>query len=267
GLAEDVRYYGQWMRDEAFKRIGHLYPKVNLPQEYGAQKNKQNIDLSAGDQFRLEELKKSNYAGEIFFINTENQLAKYSQIGGIEIISTPSLRAAGPIKNYLDLVNTFEAKRFVFLEDTVMLNIQAPDFAMNDESYFVLRYDLLGDAEPVDKKLPFSGANLQLIQEEIFLVEDDAVDPERASNFRLYYYEVGPQKATLVGEFEFQKLNHQDLEKEVTYLLMALSPKVEMKQRQQLVAAYIEEAYGHPLGADFINWFQRIDRKVQKERE
>lgn len=37
GLAEDVRYYGQWMRDEAFKRIGHLYPKVNLPQEYGEQ--------------------------------------------------------------------------------------------------------------------------------------------------------------------------------------------------------------------------------------
>lgn len=35
GLAEDVRYYGQWMRDEAFKRIGHLYPKVKLPQEYG----------------------------------------------------------------------------------------------------------------------------------------------------------------------------------------------------------------------------------------
>jgi len=28
GLAEDVRYYGQWMRDEAFRRIGHLYPKV-----------------------------------------------------------------------------------------------------------------------------------------------------------------------------------------------------------------------------------------------
>ena len=27
GLAEDVRYYGQWMRDEAEKRIGHLYPK------------------------------------------------------------------------------------------------------------------------------------------------------------------------------------------------------------------------------------------------
>ena len=28
GLAEDVRYYGQWMRDEAFKRIGHLYPQI-----------------------------------------------------------------------------------------------------------------------------------------------------------------------------------------------------------------------------------------------
>lgn len=31
GLAEDVRYYGQWMRDEAQRRIGHLYPKVKHP--------------------------------------------------------------------------------------------------------------------------------------------------------------------------------------------------------------------------------------------
>jgi putative DNA methylase len=31
GLANDVRYYGQWMRDEAERRIGHLYPKVTLP--------------------------------------------------------------------------------------------------------------------------------------------------------------------------------------------------------------------------------------------
>jgi putative DNA methylase len=33
GLAEDVRYYGQWMRDEAEKRIGHLYPKVEITPE------------------------------------------------------------------------------------------------------------------------------------------------------------------------------------------------------------------------------------------
>ncbi|EQD70736.1 hypothetical protein B1A_06151, partial [mine drainage metagenome] len=33
GLAEDVRYYGQWMRDEAEKRIGHLYPKIAITPE------------------------------------------------------------------------------------------------------------------------------------------------------------------------------------------------------------------------------------------
>jgi len=32
-LAEDVRYYGQWMRDEAEKRIGHLYPKIEITGE------------------------------------------------------------------------------------------------------------------------------------------------------------------------------------------------------------------------------------------
>ena len=30
GLAEDVRRYGAWMRDEAEQRIGHLYPKATL---------------------------------------------------------------------------------------------------------------------------------------------------------------------------------------------------------------------------------------------
>lgn len=38
GLAEDVRRYGTWMRDEAFKRIGHLYPQVDLPQVHGGGK-------------------------------------------------------------------------------------------------------------------------------------------------------------------------------------------------------------------------------------
>ena len=33
GLAEDVRRYGHWMRKEAEKRIGHLYPKVKITQE------------------------------------------------------------------------------------------------------------------------------------------------------------------------------------------------------------------------------------------
>ena len=33
GLAEDVRYYGQWMRDQAEKRIGHLYPKVEITEK------------------------------------------------------------------------------------------------------------------------------------------------------------------------------------------------------------------------------------------
>ena len=35
GLAEDVRYYGEWMKQQAFKKIGHLYPKVKVPAAQG----------------------------------------------------------------------------------------------------------------------------------------------------------------------------------------------------------------------------------------
>lgn len=30
GLAEDVRYYGHWMREQAEQKIGHLYPKIRI---------------------------------------------------------------------------------------------------------------------------------------------------------------------------------------------------------------------------------------------
>jgi putative DNA methylase len=49
GLAEDVRRYGQWMRDEAEKRIGHLYPKVKIT----AEMVKERPDL---EQYEGEEL-------------------------------------------------------------------------------------------------------------------------------------------------------------------------------------------------------------------
>lgn len=35
GLAADVKYYGTWMKEEAARRIGHLYPKVKVPAELG----------------------------------------------------------------------------------------------------------------------------------------------------------------------------------------------------------------------------------------
>ena len=35
GLADDIQLLWKWMRDEAERRIGHLYPKVTLPKEYG----------------------------------------------------------------------------------------------------------------------------------------------------------------------------------------------------------------------------------------
>lgn len=35
GLAEDVRYYGEWMKKQAFQKIGHLYPNVKVPASQG----------------------------------------------------------------------------------------------------------------------------------------------------------------------------------------------------------------------------------------
>ncbi|MDI9331682.1 MAG: DUF1156 domain-containing protein [Alphaproteobacteria bacterium] len=40
GIAEDVRRYAEWMRDEAFSRIGNFYPEIQLPKDQGGVKSK-----------------------------------------------------------------------------------------------------------------------------------------------------------------------------------------------------------------------------------
>ena len=51
GLAEDVRWYGQWMRDEAERRIGHLYPKVRVTEEMAAARP--DLDRYAGRELTV----------------------------------------------------------------------------------------------------------------------------------------------------------------------------------------------------------------------
>ena len=46
GLAEDVRYYGKWMRREAEKRIGHLYPPVESDSRNGQRATRPESNMS-----------------------------------------------------------------------------------------------------------------------------------------------------------------------------------------------------------------------------
>jgi putative DNA methylase len=54
GLAADVRYYGEWMRDRAWERIGHLYPKVRITTELSAElPNLRQQGFRAGDELTV----------------------------------------------------------------------------------------------------------------------------------------------------------------------------------------------------------------------
>jgi len=51
GLADDVRYYGKWMRNQAEKRIGYLYPKVAVTTEMA--KERPDLDSLVGRELTV----------------------------------------------------------------------------------------------------------------------------------------------------------------------------------------------------------------------
>lgn len=51
GLAEDVRYYGAWISEEAQKRIGHLYPPVEITSEMA--RERPDLKLHVGEKLTI----------------------------------------------------------------------------------------------------------------------------------------------------------------------------------------------------------------------
>ena len=51
GMAEDIRYYGHWMREEAAKRIGQLYPPYEISVETTAERT--DLRASIGEKFTV----------------------------------------------------------------------------------------------------------------------------------------------------------------------------------------------------------------------
>lgn len=51
GLAEDIRYYGRWMREEAASQIGHLYPTVQITKAMAAERK--DLDPYVGQELTV----------------------------------------------------------------------------------------------------------------------------------------------------------------------------------------------------------------------
>ena len=78
GLAEDVRRYGKWMRDEAEKRIGHLYPKVNVGRaRFWSRDERHRLDLGAHGHLPQPGLRGDDAAGRSFWLGKKKGKERY----------------------------------------------------------------------------------------------------------------------------------------------------------------------------------------------
>jgi putative DNA methylase len=96
GLAEDVRRYGAWMRAEALKRIGHLYPTIEVTPELIADND--HSTLGSGQE-SIENLKNTGLAG----------LQVGQQLTVIAWLWARTVKSPNPAFNHVDvpLASTF----------------------------------------------------------------------------------------------------------------------------------------------------------------
>ncbi len=120
-----------------------------------------------------------------------------------------STRAAA-VRNSIDFEQYFGETPYVWAGDQIRLDISTQAFIMDDQRFFFMRFVM--NNEEVNKKLDFDEEVLILDKNTLFKVDDISVDPERISDYRLFYYDSTSEESTLLTPIQFVLINQQTLQ-------------------------------------------------------
>lgn len=156
----------------------------------------------------------------------------------------------GALINSIDLKNHFSGN-YVIL-DKVDIQINSPDFPMDDKNFFYLRYKYKD--EDINKKLAFEANNLIIDRKELFTIDGKPIPNPEVTEMTLFYFKDN-NSSVRIGEFNpvFPKLDV--LKEEIQVILDEYKDK-SSKEKIAEVTSYINDFYGKPNVGNLKIWME-----------
>jgi hypothetical protein len=117
---------------------------------------------------------------------------------------------AGVINNDIDFKLYFAEAPFVWAGEVIKLGVSSVTYPMDDEQFFYIQYSIAGDK--VSKKLSFEKDILIIEKKSFFSIDGSSINPEKVTNYSLYYYNSANEESRLITEIDFVLISQEELQ-------------------------------------------------------
>ena len=165
-----------------------------------------------------------------------------------------STRAAGILKNELELKQHFEREDYLILGAT-KVRVSNELYPQNESAFFYLRLNLGDDSEEVNKKLSSDGDQIVLSAAQILQVDQTPIKPYEVEGYSLFYYDAKATMSQKICEFEPVFPDEEALKSSVQMLADALS--LEKKSEEEIreeIDGFVSEYYGNADPETLTEW-------------
>ncbi|MEZ5045246.1 MAG: hypothetical protein R2828_35455 [Saprospiraceae bacterium] len=164
----------------------------------------------------------------------------------------------GKILSYIEFVEYLNGRDFLILGGQATLEINATDLQPDETHFFYIRYRLEGEAEPVNKKLPFQGNRVILSKQDLFTVDAQSVSPAKASNFQLFFYDSEQKKSLKINDLRLVFPDEEGLTAEIEVIRSSFKASENQEGAlKKAIENYLIEVYGVPEKGNLDRWLRK----------
>lgn len=164
----------------------------------------------------------------------------------------------GKILSYIEFVEYLSGRDFLILGGQTTLEINAPDLQPDDKHFFYIRYQLEGEADPINKRLPFQENHVVLSKKDLFTVDGQSVSPVKASQFQLFFYDSEQKKSLKINDLQLVFPDEQVLTAEIEVIRSRFHASENQQHAlKKAIENYLIEVYGVPEKGNLDRWFRK----------
>ncbi len=156
---------------------------------------------------------------------------------------------SGSILNLIDFQTYCKGKHVIL--DNVSIYISPQAFLMSDTSFFYTEYTYKG--ESINKKLLFHKDTLIINRDQLFTIDNVAVENPESAVVKIFYFAKGSAKMISDMHLVFPEKNL--IKKEVQTILGEIPTKSAADKSNEIIS-YLNEFYGKPDKENVIRWLK-----------
>ena len=158
----------------------------------------------------------------------------------------------GKFLNYLSLTRFLKGRRYLILGGRSEIQVGEKEFPMNEDHFFYIQYDWVGDTLPVNKKLDFRGDTLIIDKAEFLKVSGQPIPFKDAKNFKLFYYDLEKTESLFINKMDLIFVDEGALKSEIQTIIESMEEKGCSKLFKGIDNYIIR--YGEPKISELKKW-------------